>query len=466
MRQFNAARLKDELEPEQYTDVAVNGDKPQGSFKAALRRHRSTLGTVATRKLERSPNGDRSQVLYGLAAKMVELGIPYDDAWWLLYGSTWGQSKYGNRPHEIHRILRKLEHHRQTRKADNLRREKRARHQSWEDLYSLLGKELPSPKWLVEHIWGEGNFGVMAGQAKSHKTWLSLDLAVSISSGKPFLDKYKVLDPGPVMVVEAEVRKHSMRHRSMLIANSKGLHPSVSEGGELTIPPVHPLLLRRETGIDLTDSEEFERLVRKVKKVKPKLLILDPIQFMLGDGDENAARDMRRILVPLSELALETGTGVCVVHHFKKNYEPTTRGGQRASGSQVFHAWGESNLWVEYVADNAVRVQREFRDFDSPGDIEVVFQIDNEDYDPWVEEFDPVRASRDDTRRKKTPGNFVEWVEQNPGATVPKIARALGKSEKTIKKMVTNHPDLEFRAVKTRTKQGGRPKKGVFVIED
>lgn len=458
MREFDPAQLEQDLNPEQYTDVSVNGNKPKGSFKTALRRHRTKLGSVAARKLTREPNGDRSQVLYGLGAKIVESGIPYDDAWWLLYGSTWGQSKYGDRPQEIHRILQKLSEN--THAPTKLRPSKRG---AWEDLYSLLGKELPSPKWLVENIWGEGNFGVMAGQAKSHKTWLSLDLAVSISSGKPFLDKYKVNDPGPVMVVEAEVRKHSMRHRSMLIANSKGLAPTVSDGG-ISVPNVWPLLLRRETGIDLTDEEQFDRLAKKVKKVKPRLLILDPIQFMLGDGDENAARDMRRVLVPLSELALETGTGVCVVHHFKKNYEPTTRGGQRASGSQVFHAWGESNLWIDYVADNAIRVQREFRDFDSPGDIEVVFDIDDEDYEPWVEEFDPMKKEHS---RKKPPGgsSVVDYVEANPGITAKQLAEKLGKAEKTARKFVISHPYLEFRPIPSR-KKGGRKRHGVFVKDE
>jgi hypothetical protein len=47
-------------------------------------------------------------------------------------------------------------------------------------------------RWLVEHLWGESSVGVIGGVPKSSKTWLGLDLALSVATGTACLGKYAV----------------------------------------------------------------------------------------------------------------------------------------------------------------------------------------------------------------------------------------------------------------------------------
>ena len=60
--------------------------------------------------------------------------------------------------------------------------------------------EIPSQdnaqRWLVEQLWGESSVGVIGGAPKCSKTWLGLDLALSVATGTACLGKYAVPQPG------------------------------------------------------------------------------------------------------------------------------------------------------------------------------------------------------------------------------------------------------------------------------
>jgi transposase InsO family protein len=77
--------------------------------------------------------------------------------------------------------------------------------------------EIPSQekaqRWLVEGLWSDRSVGVIGGAPKCSKTWLGLDLALSVATGTACLGRYAVPEPGPVLVYLAEdalgvVREH------------------------------------------------------------------------------------------------------------------------------------------------------------------------------------------------------------------------------------------------------------------
>jgi RecA-family ATPase len=54
--------------------------------------------------------------------------------------------------------------------------------------------------WLIERLWAEQAVGVVGGAPKCGKTWLALELAVAVASGRDALGQFAVLTPGPVLV--------------------------------------------------------------------------------------------------------------------------------------------------------------------------------------------------------------------------------------------------------------------------
>jgi len=59
-------------------------------------------------------------------------------------------------------------------------------------------------RWLVEGFWSERAVGIVGGEPKCCKSFLALDLAVSVASGKPFLRRFPVHRPGCVLLFAAE----------------------------------------------------------------------------------------------------------------------------------------------------------------------------------------------------------------------------------------------------------------------
>jgi RecA-family ATPase len=58
--------------------------------------------------------------------------------------------------------------------------------------------------WLIEGLWAKEAVGCIGGAPKSCKTWLALEMALAVASGKPCLGRFAVKTPGPVLVYCAE----------------------------------------------------------------------------------------------------------------------------------------------------------------------------------------------------------------------------------------------------------------------
>jgi hypothetical protein len=78
-------------------------------------------------------------------------------------------------------------------------------------------------RWLVEQLWGDSSVGLIGGAPKCSKTWLGLDLALSVATGTPCLGKYAVPQPGPVLIYLAEDALPTVRQRVEGMARQRGL---------------------------------------------------------------------------------------------------------------------------------------------------------------------------------------------------------------------------------------------------
>jgi hypothetical protein len=63
-----------------------------------------------------------------------------------------------------------------------------------------IPREENGVRWLVEPLWGDSSVGVIGGAPKCAKTWLGLDLALSVATGTPCLGRYAVPRPTPGVV--------------------------------------------------------------------------------------------------------------------------------------------------------------------------------------------------------------------------------------------------------------------------
>lgn len=194
--------------------------------------------------------------------------------------------------------------------------------------------------WLIESLWLSEAAGIIGGQPKCGKSWLGLDMAVSVASKTPCLGRFAVKTAGPALVYLAEDALHGVRTRVAGICKSRDL-----DIDQLDLTVITASALR------LDDESDRKRLWRAVERTKPRLVLLDPL-VRLHRLDENNSRDIAGILGFLREIQRHFATAVVLTHHSSKRAHG--RPGQSLRGSSDLHAYGDSNLYLSRDDDSIV----------------------------------------------------------------------------------------------------------------
>jgi hypothetical protein len=198
---------------------------------------------------------------------------------------------------------------------------------------SQLARTGPQTQWLVEGLWSDQAVGILGGEPKCCKSFLALDVAVSVASGAACLRAFPVRRSGPVLLFPAEDSLAIVRARLEGIAAAAQV-PFDSLPVEVITAPT----LRLDTPADRA------RLLDTVQQLRPLLLILDPL-IRLHRVDENDASQIAGLLSYLRELQRQFALAVMLVHHARKDSH-ASRPGQALRGSSELHGWGDSNLYM------------------------------------------------------------------------------------------------------------------------
>lgn len=201
-----------------------------------------------------------------------------------------------------------------------------------------LGSVQEQNAWLIEQLWAEQAVGIVGGEPKSCKSFLALDVAVSVASGARCLGRFEPTTTGPVLLFAAEDALTTVRQRLESISHVRQVPFKKLDLQVITAPS-----LRLDTRTDQ------QRLAATVEHLKPKLLLLDPF-VRLHRIDENVSADVAPLLDFLRQLQRRFHTAVLVVHHARKGGHKM-RAGQALRGSSEFHAWGDSNLYLRRRQD-------------------------------------------------------------------------------------------------------------------
>lgn len=318
---------------------------------------------------------DRSTTLWELECMLFEAGMNRNEVYTIVKNSVW--NKFSGRKDEQRRLLSEVD------KAFNHTEPKlvvkdvsRRKVVSYGELMST---SMEQPKWLIKDWWEAGSHGILAGEPKTYKSTVSTEVAVSVASGKPLFGKYEVVTPGKVLIIQEENSEWLMQDRLAKVSYSKDLMGSIEHHGkiiDIKSPEDLPIYMVNRSGMNLTLEDDKEWIQALCKEIKPVLIILDPIYLMFGDIDGNSAKELAGILQWLITLSTDNNTAVMLVHHFNKGGS-SSRGGQRMLGSVTFHAWVQSAIYNRVVEGkkNTISVEREFRSFMTPDELEICFNL-------------------------------------------------------------------------------------------
>lgn len=175
---------------------------------------------------------------------------------------------------------------------------------------------LPPQSWLVKGVIPETGMGIVYGDSGSGKTFISIDLALSIARGLSW-HSCRVKQETGVLYVSAE-GGGAMSARLQAYAKHHDIDLSDLPFGIVTV------------GLSFRDGDHL-RVIGGCNEMRKRgmpigLIVLDTLNRTMGGGDENSSQDMGEYLAAVAKIVEETKSFVLVVHHSGKDAKRGARG--------------------------------------------------------------------------------------------------------------------------------------------
>lgn len=193
---------------------------------------------------------------------------------------------------------------------------------AWTDAAVFVSEPQASPPEIIKGLLHQGGKCVLGGSSKSRKSWALLDMALSVSTGSKWLNFETTKTP--VLFVNFELPTFAIHHRLKAIAEARGV--TVTDN----------LNLWNLRGHSAPYHVIIPLMIERIRERGFGLIILDPSYKLLGESDENSARDIALLLNELERLAVETGAAIVFTAHFAKGNASGKDAQDRMSGSGVF----------------------------------------------------------------------------------------------------------------------------------
>jgi hypothetical protein len=197
----------------------------------------------------------------------------------------------------------------------------RPKSRSWDDLEEA---DLPELKIIIDGILNQGAKMTLGGSSKAGKTWLLMDLAFSISTGREWIG-FKV-HKGRVFYVNLEIQEQYFRKRGRSIKKAKEI-PEKER-----IPNLDVWTLR---GCFMTAEAFKEAILEEIGDEKYDVIIVDPLYKILNGADANSAGEMQKILAELEQVSTQANAALVYADHFSKGNQAKKASIDRISGSGV-----------------------------------------------------------------------------------------------------------------------------------
>ena len=189
--------------------------------------------------------------------------------------------------------------------------------------------DLPPVQYLIDGYLDTDSFSMIIGERGGGKSFLALDMAASIATGKPW-QGHKVV-PGNVAYMIGE-GKHGFIERIKVWAE---VHQA---------PELADKLLVIDEPIQVTDAQLWNGLAWWCLRHNITVLFLDTLNRISVGIEENSAKDMGRVVAALREVQTFAQCHVSLVHH-------TARGTDHGRGSTAVEGAADTVLLVEKPAE-------------------------------------------------------------------------------------------------------------------
>lgn len=184
--------------------------------------------------------------------------------------------------------------------------------------------KLPPLQWLIPGEIVENGICVLFGESGVGKSFIALDYAMRLASNG-------------VKVLYAPTEGEA------------GYHKRVSAWKSFHKLKRVPALYFIFGGLMLHDKEAMAQIMPHIKKVQPRLVVIDTLAMGMAGLDENSARDVNMFMMTCRKFSRLVNTAVLLVHH-------TSKAGVMERGSTALRGNADTMIRIS-DADEAVMVE-------------------------------------------------------------------------------------------------------------
>ena len=191
-------------------------------------------------------------------------------------------------------------------------------------LFVPLGDlEFKAPEWLIDGMLEANTFSMCFGSPAAGKTFLVLDMALCIASGKPFHDH--AVKQGPVFYIAGEGHNGFARRAA-----------AWSKANEISLKGLP--FFKSSRSIVLTEDESVAELLDTVEAMAqqhgdPQIIVVDTLARAMGTADESSTQAAGGFIMAVDEIRSHYDCTVLAVHHTGHAQKDRARGSSALLGA-------------------------------------------------------------------------------------------------------------------------------------
>lgn len=165
------------------------------------------------------------------------------------------------------------------------------------------------PEWLIDNLLPDDDMTIMYAPYSSYKTFIALDMALSVATGVPIDPVHSVRKAGPVLFLAGE-------GRSNLLARTRAwekVHWMGAQAENFYLGDPAPKI-----------TQDYNEMFEQVLKWHPdgvRLVVIDTISRSLQGENENTQETATKFIGMCDDIRKELGCAVLAIHHTGKNDE-------------------------------------------------------------------------------------------------------------------------------------------------
>ena len=196
---------------------------------------------------------------------------------------------------------------------------------------------MPPIKWLTDSLLTRHGFSVMYGPPGCGKTFVALDIALSVAAGRDFHDM--ATDQGAVLYIAGE-GVGGLGKRVKAWINNRGGGCVEHELPFFILP----------TAVNFAAPGDLEKLLVTIDELEKQsgpfsLVVVDTVARALLGADENSATDMGKFVKACDSIKEHTNAAVLGIHHSGKD------GGKGMRGSSALLGAVDTSIAVKKAVD-------------------------------------------------------------------------------------------------------------------